>query len=286
MARSDDDGAVDDYRNAVDESPRNAAPRVRLAQAYLASGDSAAALNELQRAVAIDPQNRELANYLQQAQQQHLLPGIDVLVLTVNAASKPGDQQSQLALGDAYWNSKSLVLAEQTYLQAAHAATGELEAEMPYARLARLYAATQRYPECLKAISLSGSLGYPAALRIIQQQSDNLMGSIDSSLQQFSSGAITRTQLYDQLRSLDTQAAAYASFLGKVTPPGEYKMSYLHRKLAANLVAQMTPNLLNYALTAQTSYLSQSQSLEHDALAELSQANGIDHLQGVGENPT
>ena len=115
MARSDDAGAVEDYRNAVDESPRNAAPRIRLAQAYLASGDSATALSELQRAVAIDPQSKELASYLQQIQQQHLLPGVDVLVLTVNAASKPGDQQSELALGDAYWNSKNLVLAEQTY---------------------------------------------------------------------------------------------------------------------------------------------------------------------------
>ena len=163
-------------------------------------------------------------------------------------------------------------------LQAAQLATDQTQAELPYARLARLYAATQRYSECAKAISLSGSQGYPAALRIIQQQSDNLLGSIDAALQQFSSGAITRTQLYDQLRSLDTQAASYASFLGKVSPPGEYKMSYLHRKLAANLMAQMTPNLLNYALTAQPSYLTQSQTLERDALSELSRANGIDHI--------
>ena len=271
--------AIDDYRQAVDQSPLNASPRVRLAQAYLDSGSADMALSELQRAVAIEPQSAELKTYLEKLQQQHTLAGIDLLVLTVNAASNPSDQQSELALGDAYWNSKNLVLAEQTYRQAAHEAPDPSQADVPYARLARLYAATERYSDCIDALSHSGAVGYPAALRIIQQQSDNLMGSIDSSLQQFRAGNTSRTQLYDQLRLLDAQVSSYAGFLGKVSPPSQYKISYLHRKLAANLMAQMTPNLLNYALTAQTSYLSESQSLQHDALAELSQANVLDHLQ-------
>jgi tetratricopeptide (TPR) repeat protein len=276
MARAEIGKAIELYRMAVDASPRNAIPRIELAKAYLANGENKLAVEQLQRAIAFDPLSSDLQTYLESAAKSGDMPGIDMLRLQLQAKSHPTDASALLQLGDDYWNSNRLDLAEQSYGEAARLPHSGYE---PYARLARLYAATERYGDCLDALSHSGTAGYPAALRIIKEKAESLIGDVDAETQDFQNGKTSRADYYKALEAGDKRIAAYADFIGKIVPPPAFKVSYLHRRLAANLLAQMTPDLENYALTAQSLYQDQARNLEHSAETELREANVADRLQ-------
>ncbi len=276
MGSGDAGRAVDEYRHAVNESPRNAIPRLKLAQAYIAVAQQDMAVDELRRAGEIDPKSADLRDFLTDQAKRGTLPGADSLLLELKAGSTPNDPSSLIALGDSYWNSNHLDQAEQSYSQAA-----QLAPDLPdaYARLARLYAASERYDECLAALKKSGDEGYGSALRIIVQRSDSLIGDIDAALLSFRSGDRTRTELYGSLTNTDKRIAAYDEFIKQIQPPAAYKVSYLHRKLAANLLAQVTPALENYALTGENQFIEQGTDLEKSAEQELTLANVADKLQ-------
>jgi Flp pilus assembly protein TadD len=276
LAHADTGAAIEDYRQAVNSSPRNAAPRISLTKAYIAAGDSDMALDELQRAVTIEPGSSDLQSYLQDLSKSGDLPGADTILLQLQTGTHPTDAAKLLALGDAYWNSSRIELAEQSYMQAAQIHGG---GATPYARLARLYAASGRYSDALSALSHSGNQGYPAALKIIKERAETLIGDVDGAVQDFKAGTQNQTDFYNTLKTDDAHIVDFADFIGKIKPPQEYKVSYLHRLLAANLLAQMTPDIENYALTKDSQLLDQATSLERSAEQELSEANVADKLQ-------
>jgi tetratricopeptide (TPR) repeat protein len=232
-------------------------------------------MSEINRAVKLDPTNPVLLAFLKDKASDPTFAGTAIIFQQAQLQSNPDDPDLLLEVGDSYWKSGEMDQAQSSYLKASSKPGYSAKA---YAHLARLYVSTRNYTACLDSLDKSGDSGYALALQNIAQQADNLISNIDLSLKDFQSGVTTRTQFYDKLAAIDKQASQYSAFVSKINYSKQYKLSGLHRKLAASFIAQITPDLENYALTAQSSYLSDANNLEQNAKQELSTADSSDHI--------
>jgi tetratricopeptide (TPR) repeat protein len=276
LQQSDVYGAIEFYREAVDEAPRAAEPRMRLIQAYLQAGLKDQALDEERRALMLDPNNSDLQNMLKSQTTDGTLPGADLAVQQAAVARNPQDESAWIALGDSYWNSGQPDQALQAYEKAAHLKPGDVAAQ---AHLARLYAATSQYDKSLDALTKAGPQGYPYALRIIAARTDSLIADIESAHDAFVKGDSTREQFYDSLKKADLQSQALAQFVEKINPPDEYNVAYLHRRLATNLLAQATAEWLSYVETNEDQHSQQAALLQSEAAREMKTASIAERLQ-------
>ncbi|HEX5323791.1 MAG TPA: tetratricopeptide repeat protein [Capsulimonadaceae bacterium] len=276
LQQSDIYGAIQFYREAVNEAPRATEPRMRLIKAYIQAGLKDQALDEERRALMIDPNNADVQNLLKSQTADGSLPGADLAVRQAAVSRDPSDETAWIALGDSYWNSGQPDQALAAYEKAARLKPGDVAAQ---AHLARLYAATSQYEKSLDALTKAGPDGYPYALRIIAARTDSLVADIESAHDDFIKGTSTREQFYDALKRADTQSEALAQFVGKIAPPSEYKVAYLHRRLATNLLAQATAEWLSFVETNDDQHSQQATLLQSEAAEEMKTASIAERLQ-------
>lgn len=276
MEQSDLYGAIEFYEEAVNAAPREAGPRMKLIDAYLQAGLKDQALDEERRALMIDPGNTQILDMLKQQTADGTLPEADLAIQEAAVERDPTDEPSWIALGDAYWNSSEPDKALQAYQKAAKLAPQDVSAQ---AHLARLYAATSQYDKSLDALTKAGPAGYPYALRIIAARTDNLVADLDLAYDTFSKGNSTREEFYDSVEKSDSQAQELSQFVAKITPPSAYEVSYLHRRLATNLLAQATTAWISFIETNDSQFRQQATLFQSEATSEMKTASIAERLQ-------
>lgn len=276
MQQSDLYGAIEFYEEAVNAAPREAGPRMKLIDAYVQAGLKDQALDEERRALMIDPNNSQILDMLKQQTADGSLPGADLAAQEAAVIREPDDEPSWIALGDAYWNSSQPDKALQAYQKAAKLAPQDVSAQ---AHLARLYAATSQYDKSLDALGKAGPAGYPYALRIIAARTDSLIADIQLAYETFSKGNSTREEFYASAKKSDSQAQQLSQFVAKITPPTTYQVSYLHRRLATNLLAQATAAWLSFIETNDSQFSQQATLLQSEATREMKTASIAERLQ-------
>jgi tetratricopeptide (TPR) repeat protein len=276
MHSSDSMTAIGLYQKAVDLAPRAAAPRLKLAQAYLDAGMKDEATDEARRALAIDPSSTDVQSFIQSQDKGAGGANGDVIVAQAKTESDPNNPNAWISLGDAYWNAGD---ADDSLISYQHAADIDPSAITPQTRLAKLYAARAQYDESLKALQKSGSDGYPFALRIIGSRSESLVGDMDDETQDFIKGQDTRETFYNKISATNMQAQGLADFVSKVSPPQQYKISHLHRELSTRLLAQATAVWIDYAETNNSTDTDQANVLEKHAIDEMKLADVAEDLQ-------
>lgn len=276
LQQSDLYGAIQFYGEAVNAAPREPEPRMKLIQAYLQAGLKDQALDEERRALMIDPTNTQVQDLLKQQTADGTLPGADLAARQAATERDPSDESAWIALGDSYWNSGQPDEALQAYQKAARIAPHDVAAQ---AHLARLYAATSQYDKSLGALAQAGPDGYPYALRIIAARTDSLIANLEVAHDTFAKGNCTRESFYDSVKKSDTQAQELARFVAKITPPQDYEVAYLHRRLATNLLAQATAEWLSFIETNDSQFSDQAALLQSEAAQEMKTASIAERLQ-------
>ena len=120
------------------------------------------------------------------------------------------------------------------------------------------------------------------AVKIIKNRTETLVSSLSSARNSFQAGNATHESFYETANKVSSQSQALASFVTKITPPKEYKLSYLHRVLATNLLSQEAAVLVTYIETSDDSQMSKAASLEKSAEAEMLTAHAAEQQQGLG----
>ena len=272
-------GAIALYRQAVNGAPLSLVPRLKLAQAYQKGGLSEKALSEAQRALEIAPDNQPLQQFLSQLDQENGTSDGTLTRYRVQIDRSPDDPAAHSGLAEALWNSGDLSGAETEYKAAKRLApTGDHSAA---AHLAQLYATQARYDDCLAVLQEAGKDGYALALKIIKNRADTLSSTIEASRDAFTGGKSTREQFYDGAKTTDAQAQALASFVARVTPPPEYKLSHLHRMLSTNLLAQEAATLRAFIETGDTRQSDSVSKLEKAAQTEMLTAQAAEEKMGL-----
>jgi len=273
---SDDLTAISLYQKAISLAPRSATPRLKLAEAYVDAGMKDQATEEARRALAIDPGNTDVQNFIKDQDSGVDGPAGDVIIAQAQTESDPNNPTAWINLGDAYWNVGD---PDDSLISYKRAADIDPTAILPQTRLAKLYAARAQYDESLAALRRSGPEGYPYALRIIASRSESLVGDIDDETQSFLKGTDTREVFYAKIKVTDAQAAGLADFVSKITPPAQYNISQLHRQLSTSLLAQTAAVWVDYAETNNDSDKVQAAELEKDAIEEMKTASIAEDLQ-------
>ena len=270
MQTADDLTAIMLYKKSISLAPRAAEPRMKLAQAYLAAGMKENALEEAKRALAIDPGNTEVQNFIESQDAGVAGSNGDVIVAQAQTESDPNNPSAWISLGDAYWNVGD---PDDSLISYKHAEDINPNAIDPQTRLVKLYAARGQYDESLAALQRAGDAGYPYALKIISSTTETLLGDLDDETDLFNKGEDTREVFYGKIKATDSQAENLADFVGKIQPPDAYKLSHLHRELSTRLLAQTADVWIDYAETNEDSDKDQAAALEQHSITEMKTAS-------------
>ena len=267
------------YREAINGAPLAVVPRLKLAQAYQKDGLSDRALDEARRALEIAPDSVPVQQFLSDLDQQ---TGTTAGTLVRDRAAverSPSDPSAHAALADALWNSGELGGAEAEYKTAS--ALAPAGSHLGESQLAQLYAAEARYGDCLAILQSGGSDSYAVAIQIVKNRADTLSSTLASSRETFAAGKSTREQFYDDAKKLSAQAQALAEFVAEVSPPSQYRLSHLHRKLSTNLLAQESATLVTFIETGDSRQNDSISLLERGAATEMLTAQATEEKLGL-----
>lgn len=269
MQQSNLFAAIDAYRQAVNLSPYATSIRLSLAQTYLQAGYTQQAIDEARRALTLDPQNQDVAQFIKGMSARGLIAPGDPTALLAAVSRDPGDVQAWLALGDSYAASAQTDRAEDAYEHAA-----SLQPSMPDApmKLVGLYLKTGKYDLAAGAYKKAGTGAYVSTLRMISSAADNVFNSIRQSAADYDGGTITREGYYRQANKADAIARSLQTFVGGITAPADQNVGYLHLSMAVQLMAQATEAWVSFIETNDEQYRSQAVPLEQDARRELKTA--------------
>jgi tetratricopeptide (TPR) repeat protein len=267
LSEGEVDTAIERYRSAIDISPLASMPRLKLARAYLQIGKGQQALAEATRGLALCPGDPGLTDFL--AHDAAQVPGAGIAAAQGDVEQEPTNSKHWMDLGDAYWNASKVPDALKAYQRAASL---DVHAQAPYAKLARLYAAMSEYDQSLGALHKAGASGYPSALSIISSRSDTLLSDLDYGRDSFGKGTMTREDYYSKVTDDAKASQGLADFVSRIDPPTDYKVSHLHRLLATNLLAQLAAVTKAYLETNDTQYLDQTTVLEKSVNDEMKTA--------------
>ncbi len=267
------------YREAINGAPLSVVPRLKLAQAYQKDGLSDRALDEARRALEIAPDSAPVQQFLLDLDQQ---TGTTAGALVRDRAAlerSPTSPSAHAALADALWNNGDLGGAEAEYKAAS--ALAPAGSHLADAQLAQLYAAEARYGDCLAILQTGGKDSYAVAIQIVKNRADTLSSTLASSRETFAAGKSTREQFYDDAKKLSAQAQALAEFVAEVSPPDQYRLSHLHRKLSTNLLAQESATLVTFIETGDSRQNDSISLLERGAATEMLTAQATEEKLGL-----
>lgn len=267
------------YREAINGAPLSVVPRLKLAEAYQKDGLSDRALDEARRALEIAPDSAPVQQFLLDLDQQTGTTAGTLVRARAAIQRSPSDPAAHAALADALWNSGELGGAEAEYKAAS--ALAPAGSHLADAQLAHLYAAEARYGDCLAILQTGGQDSYAVAIEIVKSRADTLSSTLASSRETFAAGKSTREQFYDDAKKLSSQAQALAEFVAEVSPPDQYKLSHLHRKLSTNLLAQESATLVTFIETGDSRQNNSISLLERGAATEMLTAQATEEKLGL-----
>jgi hypothetical protein len=274
--------AISLYRDAINEAPLSAVPRLKLAQTYLEADMRDKALDEAQRALQIAPGDASIQQFLIQIDAQSGKSDGAVARYKAQVTQDPQDAMAHVELGDAFWNNGELDQAEQEYKSGQSlAGVGTPPAQAASAHLARLYAAQQRYDDSLASLQQAGPGGYALALGIVQSRMATLSSTLDVAEDAFKAGTTTHADFYKTVEDVSTQAQQLADFVIKVTPPPAFKVSHLYRVQATHLLAQQSAVLVTYIETSDPAKEDQAAQLGKDAQTGMLTAHAAEQKLGL-----
>ena len=274
-------GAISSYRKAVNGAPLSVIPRLKLAQAYQKGGMSEKSLDEARRALEIAPDSLSVQQFLTQLDTDNGTSDGAMTRYRAMLDRNPADPAAHTGLAEALWNSGDIPGAEAEYKAAKKfAPAGNHSAD---AHLAQLYASQARYDECLAALSDSGKDGYALAIRIVKNRADTFSSTVDASREGFAGGKSTREQFYDGAKKVSAQSQALAAFVAKIVPPPEFRLSHLHRMLAANLLAQEAATLVTFIETGDAKLGDGVSQLDKEVQMEMLTARAAEEKHGMWE---
>ncbi len=272
-------GAISSYRQAVNGVPLSVVPRLKLAQAYQKSGLTGKALDEARRAVEIAPEDESLQKFLAQMDQDNGTSDGSLVRVRALVDRDPTNAEAHSNLADALWDSGDLRGAETEY-QAAKKLSAPTD-HAADAHLAQLYAAQGRYDDSLAALKVAGDAGYLLALKIVRSRAETLSRAIEASRSAFAKATITREQFYDTAKKNSADAQALAEFVARLKPLPAYKLSHLHRMLAANLLAQEAATLVSAIETGSDQTTATVSDLDKSAMTEMLTARAAEEKIGL-----
>lgn len=287
LAQSDDQltkgnvvEAISLLRSAVNEAPFASEPRIKLAKAYIEAGLQDRALDEAKRALALSPDSVPIQEFLIQFDADSGTSNGAILRYSALVAKNPSDVSAHIGLGEAYWNSGSLAKAESE-LKVAETLSNPTQHEAA-SDLLRLYAAQERYDDCLDLIKANPTWdGYSMILRVLQPGAEGLIARIDSGKDAVEAKSKTRAAIYSDAKNVAKSANALMAFVSKITPPAGQKLSYLHRVQAVDLLSQEAAIFVSYLETASPDEQSEMDQLEKSAQTELLTAHASEAKSGL-----
>jgi tetratricopeptide (TPR) repeat protein len=280
MDRDEIAEAIADYRQAINLAPLSTEPRLKLAEAYLKGGFKEKAIAEAKRALVVSPDNVPVQEFLIHLDTEDSTSEGTVALYQGLVEKNPTDAGAHIGLGDSYWNDDDLARAETEYKIAAHLLPpGDPRANT---QLARLYAVQSRYDDAYQALQQVGLEDrYPLAVKIVQMRSDTLMSSLTGGREAFDAGKSSHEEFYDLVKKVSSEAASLSDFIERITPPAEYKVSHLHRKLAVVLIGQEADVLQSFIETSSSDMEEQAEKFEKDAETEMLTAHAGEEKQGL-----
>jgi len=267
------------YREAINGAPLSVVPRLKLAEAYQKDGLNDRALDEARRALEIAPDSAPVQQFLLDLDQQTGTTAGSLVRDRAALERSPTSPAAHAALADALWNNGDLGGAEAEYKAAS--ALAPAGSHLADAQLAQLYAAEARYGDCLAILQTGGKDSYAVAIQIVKNRADTLSSTLASSRETFAAGKSTREQFYDDAKKLSAQAQALAEFVAEVSPPDQYRLSHLHRKLSTNLLAQESATLVTFIETGDSRQNNSISLLERGAATEMLTAQATEEKLGL-----
>jgi tetratricopeptide (TPR) repeat protein len=272
--------AISLYRQAIDGAPLSVVPRLKLAQAYLQGGFRDKALSEAKRALQVSPDSIPVQEFLIHLDSDDNTSEGAVAMYEGLVEKNPNDPGVHIGLGDAYWNDNDLGRAESEYKIGLHLSKpGETKAAV---QLARLYAAQSRYDDALKALgNMSETNRYSIEISLIQSRTETLITTLSTAREAFDAGKSSHEDFYDSAKKVSADAGALADFVGKITPPVEFRISHLHRQLAVNLIGQEADVLQKFIETSDSDLEEQAAKFEKSAETEMLTAHAAEQKHGL-----
>jgi len=267
------------YRQAIDGAPLSVVPRLKLAQAYLQGGFKDKALSEAKRALQVSPDSIPVQEFLIHLDSDENTSEGAVAMYEGLVEKNPNDPGVHVELGDAYWNNEDLGRSESEYKIALHLSKpGDNRAA---GQLARLYAVQSRYDDVKRVITKLGDAQYPLAVKIIQSRMETLITTLSTSRESFDAGKSSHEQLYDVAKKISADSGALSSFISDVTPPQDFRISHLHRKLGADLIGQEADVIQKFIETSDSTLEDRAVSFEKSAETEMLTAHATEQKFGL-----
>lgn len=250
------------YRQAVNADPRNVDLRIRLIRLYMQRKMFTQALDEIERAQLIAPNNEALRTELAKVHEARGTPEKAAEIYTSVAEENPNDIIARIRAGDYQWQQDKLDEAEKQYRLAAQI---DVTSPLPYERLALLYAVKSMYAESrdeldqAKKVSSKAELKtfsdsyYTRFLSIIDADLTRCLSQLEQGADSFSRRDITREAYYEQVRGISSRVQLIARLLQALNPPESQESTHRHKSLGCSLVSQSCASALGYLETNKTS---------------------------------
>ncbi|MEN6372496.1 MAG: tetratricopeptide repeat protein [Armatimonadota bacterium] len=260
----DDDlaNAILTYRDAVNADPRNVDIRIKLIRLYTERKMFSQALDEVERAKLIDPENEALRAELAHVYEKRGTPEKAAEIYTNVAEKNPNDIDARIKAGDYQWQIGKFDEAEKQYRIAAQI---DETNPSPYARLSLLFASRSMYGESLKGLGQMQKISsnaelkvftdtyYPRFMSIAEKDLNDILTQLDNGYTSFSQKETTREAYYNQVQDLSKRAQSISALLQALTPPEDRVSINRHRVLGCSLLSQSCASMLRYLETNKTS---------------------------------
>jgi len=251
------------YRQAINSDPMNIDLRIRLARLYTQRKMFAQALDEIERAQLIAPDNEALRTELAKVHEARGATEKAAEIYTSVAEENPNDIIARIRAGDYQWQQNKFDEAEKQYRLAAQV---DVTSPMPYERLALLYAVRSMYVESRRELEQAQKVSskselkafsdnyYSRFLSIIDADLNRCLSQLEQGADSFSRSDITRESYYELVRGISNRVQSIAQLLQALDPPESQESTHRHKVLGCSLISQSCTSTRNYLETNKTSY--------------------------------
>ena len=287
--------AIESLRQAINENPRDVNLRKKLIIAYQDRQMPDMAVSEIERAVALAPNDADLSrlranSYLGKGDTVNAIKMLRAIV-----AANTRDTAAQVALGDALMADSQFADAIAAFESATK---NDSKSPLPHRRLARIFAARAgsdlaQYAACLQQIEQARSLTPATDTQTYQGDYFEIMLLLESRLKDMLDqvnetfggvGKRTPADLMQHATDLKERAEAASDFLDKLPPAAGQDVTHAHYGQGAALLIQSVGYLRKYIPSNEAQIATSLRATRSDALTELSDAhNRLVTARGVLE---
>lgn len=274
-AKHDIPNVIIGLRRAINISPNEISPRVKLAGMYSDQGMTAAAVDECKRALLFKKDDVSVHRLLAKLYMKSAaFPEAAVQYAEV-ARLDPQDVDARLNLGDISWNQGKIDDAAKSYEESAKLAPGN---PAPHERLKRLYQARKMYAKSLDEALLVGTLAgkpsddsarYGIVVQVVRDEFKSITGKLDAAALEFEKGLVSRDDYYSEAKDIAKSIDALDAFLSKQTAPDGFKAAHAHAVLSVSLLAQAGGSVVSYLETEKRHYSEEADTLQGEAKSEM-----------------